>query len=118
LFDRIDDACAFWDLDCFEVDETQDALTIILSTHGGPASDDEYHCGETVHVDPCGPLIWACEAPRVVEHEVGHAFTLEHRRAQTNVMYRDTDVSGDDTTDLQRERVQDAADQLSRCGGA
>jgi hypothetical protein len=33
-FDRIEDACAFWDLTCYETDDTERVLTIILSTHG------------------------------------------------------------------------------------
>jgi hypothetical protein len=116
-FDRIDDACAFWGLDCFETDDDRGALTIILSTHGGPSSGGEYHCGETIAIDPCGPLIWTCDAPRVVEHEIGHAFKLSHARSTKNIMQRDSDISGEETTDAQRDRVLAAADRLSRCGG-
>lgn len=117
LFDRIADACAFWGLDCYETEDSERVLTIVLSTHGGPDSGDDYLCGETSHADPCAPLIFSCDHDRVLEHEIGHALgRLKHRPRDTdNVMHPNADVSGYDASDVQIDRVQNGGDRLYRC---
>jgi len=114
-FDRIAEACEFWTIDCEDSDDDANALVVLLEDHGGPGSDGNFRCGETSHADPCNPMVFACDDGTVLEHEIGHAFGLEHRGDVDNVMHFDSDVAGDDTAAAQRRLVHHGADRLSRC---
>jgi hypothetical protein len=115
-FARIEEACEFWGLNCYETDDPQGALTIILSDHGGTADDELYHSGHTSD-KACDPLVWATDDGFILEHETGHAFSLSHRKNTDNVMFVDQDVAGSDTTKWQVGRVQRAAARLAACIG-
>jgi hypothetical protein len=111
-FDRIQEACNYWGLTCTDSDEHIDVVLLILTDHGGAATDETHKLG-FAYYDPCNPILWAADDDLVLEHEVGHGFTLEHLNVLGNVMNETIEKGGDYATLDQRLDVLDAAD--TRC---
>jgi hypothetical protein len=111
-FDRIDEACGFWALTCADSDDPFDSIMLVLTDQGGPASDDTHKLGFASY-DPCNPILWAADVDLALEHEIGHAFTLEHVPEMENVMFKSVSEGGDYVSFAQRVTVEDEA--ADRC---
>lgn len=117
-FGRVEEACGFWGLDCYPATDEGGALTVMLS--GRCAHDerqgDEPLCGERFDRDPCSPMVFAAYWDMALEHELGHAFGLDHSDDEANVMFW-FGAMGEDTTARQDRRVLRSARALAACPG-
>lgn len=111
-FDRIEEACEYWSLLCVEDEDWTSSVMILLTDHGGLANDGTSKAGFTDY-DDCTPTIWSAARGMTLEHEFGHAFTLEHVGDDTNIMFGSTAKGNDIATFAQRVQVEDAA--ADRC---
>lgn len=115
-FDRIQEACGFWNLVCFETDDEDGALMILLDDYCVTRpSDGEAFCGH-YYYGMCDPGIWSSATDYNLEHEIGHFGGLEHRDDQDNLMFW-YGTRGNETTNLQMNYVQNRADLLENCIG-
>ena len=117
-FERVEEACAFWGLDCYEADDEDGALTIML---GDRCAHDQRHgdeplCGEVFDEDPCSPMLFAAYWDMALEHEIGHVFGLKHSDDEANVMFW-FGAMGTESSEQQERRVQRRARALAACPG-
>lgn len=107
-FDRIQDACDFWNLPCEDSDDHEEAVILILTDHGGASSDGTHKTG-VAYYDDCTPLLWSSDNGHSLEHEFGHGFSLRHVDDQENVMFSNVSIGGNDTTFDQHVTVAEHA---------
>jgi hypothetical protein len=78
----IEDACAFWSLACSPVgfDDDQHALTVVLVDRRIFTTDEGKPdiAGKRLNEDVCTPVAISNHETNALEHEIGHAFTLDH----------------------------------------
>lgn len=118
-FERIEDACNWWGLDCVEADDNDGALTVLL-TDENAIEDAEPIGGKVFDHDLCSPVLWADDTKRDLEHEMGHVLGLgkKHSRHIENVMYAEDHGGIEKTsTEEQDTKVLHAAERLAACIG-
>lgn len=114
-WERVEGACAFWDVTCIEGDRSQ-ALIVVMTDHRGHATGDRGPAGITKR-DDCQPMIWV-GAPEslALEHELGHAFGLDDEDLGTrNIMAPSLETAWPTTTRRQREQVARRAGLVGEC---
>lgn len=118
-FDRINAACDFWGITCYDTDDERGALSVFLVHAWASTNQDDNIQGQSVD-RVCTPFVWAdgSWSVPVVEHEIGHAIgELDHSDYWHNVMYKHTISDSAGATDDQRDSVQTGVDLLSACLG-